>query len=137
MSSNHQETIICPSCGEGQPFVVWDSINVSVDPTLKQSLLEGALTTLRCRHCGHEAQVAFDCLYHDMDHSVVIWLKYPDDDGACGIDPAARAVSSILAHGANSRLVDLTRFRGQPYTWGVEKSRKGGVHAKKPSPVSG
>jgi DNA invertase Pin-like site-specific DNA recombinase len=30
----------------------------------------------------------------------------------------------------------LTRFRGQPYTWGVEKSREGGVNAEKPSPVS-
>jgi len=105
MSRSHEVMITCPSCGQGQPFVVSESINVSVDPDLKQSLLEGALTTLRCRRCGHEAHVEYDCLYHDMDRFLKVWLKYPDADGKFQIDPAAEAMFSIFAHTYTCRLV--------------------------------
>ena len=105
MSRSYQETIACPSCGEGQPFIVWESVNVSVDPELKQSLLEGTLTTLRCRRCRHEAHIAYDCLYHDMGCSLAVWLKYQEADGMFSIDPAARAMFPSFVHNYTCRLV--------------------------------
>lgn len=80
MSRSHQEPIRCSTCNVQQAFTVWESINVTVDPNLKQSLLNGDLTTFRCNRCGHEAHVAYNCLYHDMDHSLAIWLKDEDND---------------------------------------------------------
>lgn len=105
MSHNHQEMVDCSYCRAQQPFTVWDSVNVWVDPKLKQSLLNGDLTTFRCQHCGHEAHVAYDCLYHDMDRSLAIWLKYPEPDGSFNIDRAAKAMFSTLGENYTCRIV--------------------------------
>jgi len=80
MSRSHQKTISCPNCGEQRGFTVWDSINVTVDPNLKQSLLNGELTTFVCNRCGEGANVTYDLLYHDMEKSLAIWLVENDDD---------------------------------------------------------
>lgn len=80
MSRTRQETIRCSRYNAEQPFTVWESINVTVDPKLKKLLLDGGLTTFRCNRCGNEAHVSYDCLYHDMDRSLAIWLKEADDD---------------------------------------------------------
>ncbi len=96
MSSFHEETIGCSSCGTQESFTVWDSVNVSVDPNLKRSLFDGDLTTFRCPRCRHEAHLAYDCLYHDMDKSLAIWLKYPEPDGSAEIDPATAMFSTFV-----------------------------------------
>lgn len=75
MSRSHQEEVRCSRCNALQSFTVWESINVTVDPELKKSLLDGELTTFRCKLCGNEAHVSYDCLYHDMGKSIAIWLK--------------------------------------------------------------
>ena len=105
MSRKHEETIGCSSCRTQQDFTVWDSVNVSVDPSLKQSLLDGDLTTFRCPRCRHEAHVAYDCLYHDMDSSLAVWLKYPEPHRALKIDPAATAVFSKIIDNYTCRIV--------------------------------
>ncbi|GEM_PF-717011 len=80
MSRSHEEPIRCASCNAQQNFTVWESINVTVDPDLKQSLLNGDLTTFRCSRCGNETHVIYNCLYHDMDNSLAVWLREEDDD---------------------------------------------------------
>ena len=105
MSRSHSETISCSTCRNIQEFTVWESVNVSVDPELKQLLLNGDLTTFHCANCGHEAHVAFDCLYHDMDRSLALWLKYPDDSGTAHIDPAALGLLSAIDSKYKCRIV--------------------------------
>src|SRR6266496_2023303 len=79
MSLSRQETIHCSACGAEQAFTLWGSINVTVDPKLKQRLLNGDLSTFRCARCGREEHVVYDFLYHDMEKSLAIWLKEKDD----------------------------------------------------------
>jgi len=105
VSRNHQETIGCSQCGNHQDFVVWDSVNVSVDPNLKKSLMDGDLTTFICSNCGNEAHVEFDCLYHDMDNSLAIWLKHPDADGLVSVDPRALEMFSSFMENYTRRIV--------------------------------
>lgn len=105
MSSKHQEPIACSQCGTEQPFTIWDSINVTVDPGLKAPLLSGDLTTFRCNECGFEARVASDCLYHDMDRELAVWLKYPDEEEPLEIEAVARELFSTLVPGRTCRLV--------------------------------
>ncbi len=95
MSLRRQENVTCPHCGEQQVFTVWDSINVSVDPEAKRQLLRDELMTLHCRRCGRDTHVAYDCLYHDMDRSLLIWLKHPDENGNARVPPAAEAISAL------------------------------------------
>ena len=76
MSKNHTETIKCPSCRKKQTFTIWDSVNVSIDPQLKQKLLNRELTTFICKHCGVDANIESNCLYHDMEKGILVWLMY-------------------------------------------------------------
>ena len=80
MSRTHTETIRCPECGESDEFTIYESINVTNDPKLKQALLERELTTFACPKCRYEVQISSDLLYHDMRKKIFVWLKYPDDD---------------------------------------------------------
>lgn len=105
MSRSRKVTIRCSSCGREQPFVAWESINVSVDPDLKQLLLDGVLTTFRCDYCGHEAHIEYDCLYHDMDRNLALWLKYPGSDGQARVDPLTKGLFSAVCPTHTRRLV--------------------------------
>jgi hypothetical protein len=105
VSLSRQERIACPACGHQQSFVVWSSVNVSIDPSLKESFLDGHLITFHCAQCSKSAHVAYDVLYHDMDHSFAVWLKHPEDDGSFGIDNLAEDVSSLFTDRYICRLV--------------------------------
>jgi hypothetical protein len=74
LSSSSAQIITCPNCQWQQNFMVWQSINVTSDPSLKDKLKSGELTTFRCQHCGQAAEVVFSLLYHDMEKRWMIWL---------------------------------------------------------------
>jgi hypothetical protein len=106
MSLNRQEIIDCSRCQHRQQFTVWESVNVSVDPSLKQALLKGDLTTFRCSRCRNESTVAFNCLYHDMDRSLAIWLKHLESGEDGDIDPVAKELFSNFAKDYKCRVVN-------------------------------
>ena len=74
MSLEREETLKCPSCGAENSFRIYDSINVTLNPELKEKVLDGSLFKLKCRKCGAETVVRYDTLYHDMsaDHPLLI-----------------------------------------------------------------
>ncbi|HEX4125115.1 MAG TPA: CpXC domain-containing protein [Tepidisphaeraceae bacterium] len=67
----------CPGCGAPAEFVSWTSLNATLDPHEKTRLLDRSLTQFKCSACGHEAQVIYPLLYHDMDNGIMIWLLPP------------------------------------------------------------
>ncbi len=81
MSKSHNENIVCPTCGHKQKFQVWDSINASQDPELKEKLLKGDLAEMVCEKCQSHVFVKFDMIYHDLDKKLMVLLRYPDDEG--------------------------------------------------------
>jgi hypothetical protein len=56
----------CPNCGHLQDNVVWTSLNVSLDPTLREKLFNGEINVLVCQKCGNRALISTALLYHDM-----------------------------------------------------------------------
>jgi len=90
MSKKHIEKITCCHCHSQQSFTIWESVNASIDPILKQKLLKGELATFVCQKCGNESHVEYNCLYHDMDRSLLISLIYPDTDGNVNDKPALK-----------------------------------------------
>lgn len=74
MSKASTETVTCPACQHKQEFVLWHSINVTLDPGLKAKLRSGDLTTFRCGRCGNTAEVVSSLLYHDMQQHWMIWV---------------------------------------------------------------
>lgn len=48
MSLNQTETVECPKCGKKSPFTVWNSVNVTLDPSVKQDVLSGKIFLFHC-----------------------------------------------------------------------------------------
>lgn len=80
MSMPIELRIACPDCGAEQRFVVWESLNVTLDPDRKQELLNGELTQLVCAQCGWSGEVVYPMLYHDMAKRLMILLAPPGDE---------------------------------------------------------
>ncbi len=105
MSEPTSETITCPGCGHQQAFAVWESLNVTLDPKLKEQLIDGRLTTFTCEECSEQAEVVSSLLYHDMAKQVMIWL-IPGDEEPEKLDPGALAALGDMARqGYTLRLV--------------------------------
>lgn len=73
MSKVDQQKIKCPSCGKESKFEIWDSVNVSVDPDIKEKVLNGDLFKFKCPKCHEETYVHYPCLYHDMEEKFMIY----------------------------------------------------------------
>ena len=66
MSRANEAKLTCRQCGNKQMMSFWESINVDLDPPLRQKLFDGQLNVFRCEACGDEAIFAPPLLYHDM-----------------------------------------------------------------------
>jgi hypothetical protein len=74
MSVPKQSPIACSHCKTEQPFAMWESLNVTLHPELKDKLLANELTLFTCNHCGWSGQVVYPFLYHDMAEKLMIWF---------------------------------------------------------------
>ena len=84
MSDAIQQNIRCPHCQREAPFTIWRSLNVTLNPEEKQSLITGELFRFTCPGCTAVTQVVYPMLYHDMQRKLMIWMIPDDDDGAPG-----------------------------------------------------
>jgi CpXC protein len=56
----------CPGCGKKQETMVCHTINVTLNPELREQLLKGEINVFRCESCGTKAFIETPVLYHDM-----------------------------------------------------------------------
>ncbi len=52
MSKISKRPIPCPSCGHTGEFTFWDSVNVDLDPEMREKVLRGELFRWTCPNCG-------------------------------------------------------------------------------------
>ena len=76
MSRAQQEDIACPKCGLNQTVTFWTSINVTLDPELRQKLFAGEINVFRCSSCDSVAPLTVALMYHDMTRQYCAWY-YP------------------------------------------------------------
>lgn len=97
MSRPVQEKVVCPDCKTESAFTAWTSLNVTLDPAQKESLLSGALFRFTCPSCGAQSQIVYPMLYHDMERQFMIWMVPPDESGrtAPPQDPGRAAMHGI------------------------------------------
>jgi hypothetical protein len=74
VSKSKEERVKCPACGQPGSFTLWESVNVTADPVLKERFMSGDLNTFRCAGCQNETQVWYPMLYHDMDLLLMVWF---------------------------------------------------------------
>jgi hypothetical protein len=78
MSMEASETVSCPECNEEQEVTIWRSINVTLDPELREKLFNAEINHFICKECGHGAFIEVPLLYNDMDRGFCIQYYPPE-----------------------------------------------------------
>lgn len=72
MSISDTKEVTCPNCGQKQEQVIHNSINVTLNPELKQDLFDGEINRFECQYCAHNSIIPVPLLYHDMDREFAV-----------------------------------------------------------------
>ena len=72
MSSFRNVKITCPDCNAEGTYMVWDSVNVDLNPELKPKVMDGSLFTWVCPSCKKSFNAPYSFLYHDMTRNLLI-----------------------------------------------------------------
>lgn len=84
MSRSSVQAVTCPQCGEVSATDLWEWINVSLDPGLRDEVVSGELNRFECPDCGFEGQIERPLLYLDPHRSLALyaapreWADDPD-----------------------------------------------------------
>lgn len=70
----------CPNCGRPGIYDHYASANVTLNPTLKDRVMDGSLFVYECPNCGEAIHVEASCLYHDMRKQLLIQLSPGAED---------------------------------------------------------
>lgn len=73
MSDRNTYTITCPQCKADLTVELYDAINVTEAPALRDELMANQLNAVECPHCGFSFRVDKRLLYNDPDRNVMIY----------------------------------------------------------------
>lgn len=68
----------CMKCNEIYGITTYDSVNVTIDPDIKERCLSGDIFHFECPHCHNSYMLSYPCLYHDQENKFMVWL-YEDE----------------------------------------------------------
>lgn len=68
----------CPRCKSPVIADLEQLLDVSVDPSVKQRLLNGQINVIHCPTCGFEGMVSAPLVYHDPDKELLLTYFPPD-----------------------------------------------------------
>ncbi|MEO1288990.1 MAG: CpXC domain-containing protein [Chloroflexota bacterium] len=77
MTKFQRAIVNCPACNTQQEVEVYQTINVTLNPDLKQSLFEGNINILNCSECDNRTPIDTTFLYHDMIQQLAIYYYPP------------------------------------------------------------
>lgn len=66
--------ITCPHCNHQQDFTLYDVINVSNEPALKNMVMSFELFKETCESCSNIIPVSYQTIYHDFDLKLIVVL---------------------------------------------------------------
>jgi hypothetical protein len=78
MSRSQQNKLPCPKCGHKQDTTIWESVNVTEAPELREQLFKAELNMFRCEKCACKAFVSGPLLYHDMTREFCVQYYPPE-----------------------------------------------------------
>lgn len=73
MSKQRKITYKCEFCGKPFDTVIYDSVNVDLDPELRDKILNGSLFMHECPHCRKKNAILAPMVYHDMKNRFMIF----------------------------------------------------------------
>lgn len=72
MSKKNKIEVSCPHCTNKQSVIVWSSLNVTLDPSAREDLLNNRINQARCMKCDSELPLRIGLLYHDMERGFCV-----------------------------------------------------------------
>lgn len=81
MSEFTKERVTCPYCHKEGEFTFWDTVNVSLNPELREKIFSEELFLYCCPHCHRMTGVPQKFRYYDMKHQFLLYFEFfePDD----------------------------------------------------------
>lgn len=74
MSMKKTISVKCPKCGCEMETTMWRSINVTMNPELKQKILDDTFNEAVCGNCGKSAHIMYPFWYHDMKQERMVYV---------------------------------------------------------------
>lgn len=74
MSKMISKEVICPHCGKETSTALWTRVNTSLEPRLRNRILDESLFAWSCSHCGLETQLLYPFLYYDRARGFMVYL---------------------------------------------------------------
>ncbi len=82
MSLKANQNIKCPHCGQECSLEYWRTINIDLNPELRDKVDSGELWKWTCPHCGYETIMPWGTIYHDMKNKFMLFFDfYEPEDG--------------------------------------------------------
>lgn len=94
----------CPSCNNEQQLNYYQSVNITLQPELRQKVLNQQLNLQICTHCNNEINIITDFLYHDMENKLMIHFK--QSEGKNEEDSIDDMLNEMLEKGYIYRVVN-------------------------------
>lgn len=78
MTKRSEQEACCPACGHTQDVTVWQSVNVTLNPDLRERLFNADVNIFECDSCGEKAFIPAPILYHDMEREFCVqYFPFP------------------------------------------------------------
>lgn len=116
MTREIQVDVTCPACLFKDVVPVYTSVNVSMDPDLRDMIFEDELNRFSCPNCGKSIVLPVNLMYHDMDLEFAVWFS-PQGE----ISEEDRAVFDKVAQAMG--IGDYLGKAPSTYTWEDFKSK--------------
>jgi predicted RNA-binding Zn-ribbon protein involved in translation (DUF1610 family) len=75
MSREIEVDVTCPACLFKDVVPVYTSVNVSMDPDLRDMIFDDELNRFTCPNCGKSLVLPVTLMYHDMDLKFAVWFS--------------------------------------------------------------
>ena len=80
MSMHEMVDITCPVCKKDSKFSIWKSINTTLDPEMKEKVMNREAFMFTCPECGERTNVDYGTLYHQMEDHIMIHYAVSDEN---------------------------------------------------------
>ena len=102
MSKPESGSATCPKCKHTFQVTYWASVNITLNPELRERVLSGDIRKHACPKCRQQLTIDTDLLYHDMSRKFMVSYQVAKDGQTHPID--SRLLEAISASMADYQL---------------------------------
>ena len=79
MSEFEMEYVTCENCKSEYTVKVWDELDITENPALREKILRDEIITSKCKVCNHENTTVYPVICIDNKMKIIIWYLPVDE----------------------------------------------------------